>query len=96
MGDGSGWLKSSHRKWGFTGIAEWTGTNVIHEYNLPERFTRSSGLLNNVWMRTRNSPIKIGIWMINGPRQPMGLTPVSRYSLMVSWEMRWRSPACRS
>ncbi len=69
------------------------GTNVIHGYSLPDKLTRSSGLLNNVCISTRNNPINMGICMISGPKQPMGLTPVSRYSLMVSWEIRDRSPA---
>ena len=93
MGDGSGRLRSIQRKPLFTGIAAWIGTNVIHAYSLSERLTRSSGLLNNVWISTRNRPIRIGIWTIRGPRQPIGFTPLSRYSRIVSWDMRWRSPA---
>ena len=30
------------------------------------------------------SPIHIGIWIISGPKQPMGLTPASRYNAIVS------------
>lgn len=30
MGDGSGWLKSSHRNWLFTGAAAWMDTKVSH------------------------------------------------------------------
>ena len=93
MGDGSGWLRSSQRKVLLTGAAEWIGTKLIHVYSLSERFTRSSGLLNRVRISTRNRPMRMGIWTINGPRQPMGLTPLSRYSRMVSWEIRWRSPS---
>ena len=78
MGDGSGWLKSSHRKPLLTGTAAWMGTKVIHEYSLSDSLTKSSGLLNNVRIRTRNRPIKMGIWTINGPRHPIGLTPLSR------------------
>ena len=33
----------------------------------------------------------MGICTTNGPRQPMGLTPASRYMRMVSWETRARS-----
>ncbi len=72
------------------------GTNVIQEYSLSDRLTRSSGLLNNVCIKTRNKPMRIGIWTISGPRQPMGFTPLSRYNRMVSWETRCRSPAYRS
>ncbi len=48
MGDGSGRLKSSHKNPLFTGIVAWIGTKVIHGYNLSDRLTKSSGLLNSV------------------------------------------------
>ncbi len=38
----------------------------------------------------------MGICTTNGPRQPMGLTPASRYIRMVSWETRARSLRYRS
>ena len=88
MGDGSGLLRSSHRNVLLTGTAEWIGTKVIQKYNLSDSFTKSSGLLNRVRISTRNKPIRMGIWMINGPKQPTGFTPLSRYSRMVSWEIR--------
>ena len=87
-GDGSGWLRSSQRNVLLTGTAEWIGTKVIQAYSLSDRFTRSSGLLNRVRIKTLNKPIRMGIWTINGPRQPTGFTPLSRYSRIVSWEMR--------
>ena len=94
--DGSGWLKSIHRNPLFTGTAACIGTNVIHEYSLSERFTRSSGLSNSVSISTRNNPMRIGICTISGPRQPIGFTPLSRYRRIVSWDTRCRSPAYRS
>ena len=78
------------------GAAEYMGKMGIHEYSFLDRPTRSSGLVNRVCIRTRNSPIRMGICTTNGPRQPMGLTPASRYIRMVSCEMRPRSFLYRS
>ena len=38
----------------------------------------------------------MGSCTTNGPRQPIGLTPDSRYSFMVSWDTLARSPLYRS
>ncbi len=40
--------------------------------------------------------MRMGICTTMGPRQPMGLTPASRYMRMVSWETRARSLRYRS
>ena len=40
------------RKFWFKGAAACTGKPGIHEYSLPERFTRSSGLVYRVWIST--------------------------------------------
>ncbi len=72
------------------------GAMGIQAYNFSDNPTRSSGVENTVWINTRNSPIKTGIWTIIGPRQPSGLTPASRYRRMVSWETRDRSLEYRS
>ena len=55
-----------------------------------------SGSVGSVTRSAWNSPIQIGNWMSIGPKQPRGFTPASRYSFMVSWEARPRSPAYRS
>jgi len=81
---GSGTDRSSHRKFAFNGAAEKMGATGIQVYIFSDNPTRSSGLENTVWINTRNSPIRTGIWTIMGPRQPMGLTPASRYRRMVS------------
>ena len=65
-------------------------------YSFSERPTSLSGVLNSVWIRTRNRPMRMGIWTTSGPRQPMGLTPASRYNRMVSCDTRARSLAKRS
>ena len=31
----------------------------------------------NTLLMAQNSPMKMGIWITMGPRQPMGLTPIS-------------------
>ena len=89
--NGSGWPRSSQRNSAFSGAAEWMLTTGIQLYSLSESPTRSSGLENTVWINTRNSPIRMGICTTSGPRQPMGLTPASRYMRMVSCDTRARS-----
>jgi hypothetical protein len=80
------------RKEALRGTTEYIGKIGIQEYNFSERPIKSSGLANRVWINTRNNPIRMGIWTTIGPKQPMGLTPASLYSFMVSWEARDRSP----
>ena len=80
----------------FRGAAEYMLNMGIQEYSFCDRPTRSSGAENSVCIRTRNSPIRMGICTTNGPRQPTGLTPASRYIRIVSWEMRLRSFLYRS
>ena len=93
---GSDLARSSHRKRESIGAAENTATAGIQVYNFSDRPTRLSGRENTTWINTRNSPIRMGIWTIIGPRQPKGLTPASRYSRMVSWDTRERSLEYRS
>ena len=75
---GSDSARSSHRKRESKGAAENMAADGIQVYNFSDRPTRLSGRENTTWINTRNSPIRIGIWTIIGPRQPMGLTPASR------------------
>ena len=84
MGDGSGAPKSSQRNCALIGTAWCTGINVIHEYTLSEYPIKSSGVVYRIWIKTLKSPMRIGIWMINGPKQPTGLTPASLYTFIVS------------
>ena len=63
----------------------------IQVYIFSDNPTSWSGRENTIWIKTRNRPIRMGIWMTIGPRQPMGLTPASRYMRIVSCEMRVRS-----
>lgn len=58
--------------------------------------TRSFGVSKSVCTKTRNSPKRISIWGIIGPRQPKGLMLDSLYSFIVSWDIRARSPLYRS
>jgi hypothetical protein len=90
---GSDCARSSHKKLEFSGAAVNIGATGIQVYSFSDRLTRLSGRENTVWIRTRKSPIKIGIWTTIGPRQPNGLTPASLYSRMVSVEIRERSLA---
>ena len=69
--------RSIHRKPEFSGAAENMGTTGIQVYNFSDNPTRLSGLENTTWIRTLNSPMRMGIWTIIGPRQPKGLTPAS-------------------
>ena len=48
-----------------------------HEYRCRDRSASLSGVDGKVPRRAQNSPKKMGICMIIGPRQPMGLTPCS-------------------
>jgi hypothetical protein len=75
---GSDWARSSHRKFEFKGAAEYMDDNGIQEYSFSERPTRSSGFENTVWINTLKRPIRTGIWIIIGPKQPIGFTPASR------------------
>ena len=68
----------------------------IQAYSFSERPTSLSGVLNSVWIRTRNRPMRMGIWTTRGPIQPMGLTPASRYNRMVSCDTLARSLEYRS
>ena len=81
---GAGFARSSQRKLEASGAAEYMGATGIQVYNFSENPTKSSGRENTVWISTRNSPMRIGIWTIIGPKQPKGLTPASRYRRMVS------------
>ena len=58
---GSDCARSNHKKLEFSGAAEYIGAIGIQEYSFSEKPTRSSGRENTVWIRTRKSPIKIGI-----------------------------------
>ena len=49
-------------------------TSGSHEYRLPPRSARRSGVDGNVARRDQNRPKKIGICMTKGPRHPRGLT----------------------
>ena len=93
---GSDLARSNQRNLESKGAAANKGTAGIHVYRFSYSPTRSSGRENTVWINTRNSPIRTGIWTIIGPRQPMGLTPASRYRRMVSWEIRVLSLEYRS
>lgn len=75
---GSDLARSSHKKPESKGAAENMGTTGIHVYIFSDSPTRLSGRENTIWIKTRNRPIKIGIWTTIGPRQPNGLTPASR------------------
>lgn len=58
-----------------------TGSTVFrkgsHEYSFPERPARISGVNGRTLLMVQNRPMKMGIWTTIGPRQPMGLTPIS-------------------
>ena len=88
--EGSGSARLSQRNWLLRGTASWT--NGTQEYSLSERFTSLSGLVGRVCTKAWNNPIHIGNWITMGPRQPMGLTPASRYIRIVSWESLLESP----
>ena len=75
---GSDLARSSHKNPESKGAAENMGATGIQVYIFSESPTRLSGRENTTWIKTRNRPIKIGIWTIMGPRQPKGLTPASR------------------
>lgn len=60
-----------------------------------ERAASRSGLVGSNAVMEMYRPIQMGNWMTIGPRQPIGLTPASLYSRIVSWEMRVRSLAYR-
>ena len=90
---GSASARSSQRKDGSMGAAEYKDAIGIQEYSFSDSPTKSSGRENTSWINTRKRPIRIGIWTTMGPRQPKGLTPASRYRRMVSWEIRARSRA---
>ena len=75
---GSDSARSSHRKPGSRGGAEYIGARGIHRYNFSDNPTRLSGREKTTWTKTRNRPIRIGIWTTMGPRQPRGFTPASR------------------
>ena len=93
---GSDWARSNQRNFESRGAAENTCATGIQVYSFSDSPTRLSGRENTTWINTRNRPIRMGIWTIIGPRQPKGLTPASRYSRMVSWEIRDRSLEYRS
>ena len=90
---GSDSARSNHKKVEFKGAAVNTAVIGIQVYNFSDNPIRSSGRENTSWINTRNRPIRMGIWTTIGPRQPKGLTPASRYSRMVSWDIRDRSLA---
>ena len=92
MGEGSGSPRFNQRNLSFSGAAECIDTKVIQGYSFWDSATRSSGFVKRVWIRTRKRPIRMGSCTTSGPRQPMGLTPDSRYSFMVSWDTLARSP----
>ncbi len=58
-----------------------TGTTVSrtgsHPYSLPANPARLSGVNGTTKLIAQKSPMNIGIWMIMGPRQPMGFMPIS-------------------
>ena len=65
-----------------SGTTWWTTDS--HGYRCPESPARDSGLVGSTWMMDMYSPIQMGNWMTKGPRHPMGFTPDSLYSFMVS------------
>ncbi len=75
---GSDFARSSQRKPESMGAEAKMGAMGIQVYIFSDSPTRSSGRVNTTWIKTRNSPIRMGIWTIIGPKQPMGLTPASR------------------
>jgi hypothetical protein len=44
--------------------------------------------VGSTWIMDIYKPIQMGNWMTKGPRHPIGFTPDSLYSFMVSWERR--------
>ena len=85
----SGSAKSNHRKLLSKGTASLTIGS--QKYSFCDSPTRDSGLVGRICIIAWYNPIQIGICMNMGPRQPRGLTPFSRYILIVSWDTLPRS-----
>ena len=83
--------RSSPRKLLSSGTAELTWGS--HEYRCSDSPASLSGVDGNVWRRAWYRPMKMGNCTTIGPRQPMGLTPASLYSFIVSREARGLSSA---
>jgi len=85
MKDESGTDRSNHKKLLSTGTAVWTIGSQL--YSSLDRSARFSGLEGNTLINAQYNPIQMGIWMIMGPRQPMGFMPFSLYIRNVSDEI---------
>ena len=89
IGVRSGKARSSQRNELSSGTTSCTWGS--QEYRRLERPTRLSGVDGRVCRMAWYSPIQMGNCMKKGPRQPIGLTPASLYTFIVS-EARF----CRS
>ena len=67
--------RSIPRKLRFTGTA--VSRNGSQPYSFPERPARFSGVNGSTPLMAQNRPMKMGICITSGPRQPTGFTPIS-------------------